>query len=375
LRDATLPVVDLLEDLLDAAAAGRPHAVLDPAWPAPLREAAHRQLREALAERRVTGGDLVLFTSGSTGAPRGVVRTADSWRASLAPLTDLTGLGGQDVVWLPGPLSSSLFLHGGFHARHVGAAVVTGRRPPAEATAVHLVPALLRDALDAADEGALPRLRTVVCAGDSLPAVLREHAAARGWRVLEYYGAAELSFVAWRDDDGRFRPFPGAEVRVADGVLWASSPYLARGYLDPADAGPLRRDGRWATVGDLADGDGAGVHVRGRAESAVTTGGHTVVAEEVEQVLAGADGVDEAGVVGLPHPDLGSVLAAVLVPSAGSDPATARAVAAVATRALPAPARPRRWFTADRLPRTGAGKLDRAALAEHVRSGVARPLP
>jgi len=85
--------------------------------------------------------------------------------------------------------------------------------------------------------------------------------------------------------------------------------------------------------------------------------------------------VHEAGVIGLPHPDLGAVLAAVLVPAAGSDPAAARAAAAVAARTLPAPARPRRWFSADRLPRTGAGKLDRAALAEHVRSGTARPLP
>ncbi|HZI96024.1 MAG TPA: hypothetical protein VFD41_00710, partial [Actinomycetales bacterium] len=109
---------------------------------------------------------------------------------------------------------------------------------------------------------------------------------------MEYYGAAELSFVAWRGDDGPLRPFPGARLRVVDGVLWVSSPYLAEGYLSTpppvikhSDPGPLMRDGDWATVGDLARSVDGGVEVLGRGDAAVVTGGHTVVAEEVEAAV------------------------------------------------------------------------------------------
>ena len=71
--------------------------------------------------------------------------------------------------------------------------------------------------------------------------------------MVEYYGAAELSFVAWRDRSGPLRAFPGVETDLRDGLLWARSPYLAKGYLSARADRPLRRDSHgWATVGDLA---------------------------------------------------------------------------------------------------------------------------
>lgn len=335
--------------------------MLDPSWPAALRQSAEALVDAAQAAGTIGPGDLVVLTSGSTGRPRAVVRTIDSWRASVQPLADLAGIGADDVVWVPGPLSSSLFLHGAWHAVQVGAQPVLQREPPAAATVLHAVPALLADALDAADAGALPALRTAVVAGDALPDALRERAAARGWRLVEYYGAAELSFVGWRDDHGPFRAFPGADVQVRAGTVWVRSPYLARGYLG-TDAGPLRRDGEWATVGDRAEPAPGGFRLLGRADSAVTTGGHTVVAEEVEAALRATGAVRDVAVLGVPHVRLGAVLAAVVVPAGdGWRPALA-----MAARALPAPARPRRWVAADALPRTPAGKLDRAALRDLV---------
>ena len=76
--------------------------------------------------------------SGSTGRPRGVVRSLASWQLSLDPLSELTGIGPGDVVWVPGPLTSSLYLYGAFHARTVGAVVVA--HPSRAVTAAHLVP-------------------------------------------------------------------------------------------------------------------------------------------------------------------------------------------------------------------------------------------
>jgi acyl-coenzyme A synthetase/AMP-(fatty) acid ligase len=342
-----------------------PLAVLDPRWPAGLRAEADRQLARAVRDGRLGTGDLVLFTSGSGGRPRGVVRTVESWTASLAPLADVTGASEQDVVWLPGPLTSSLTLYGGLAASVAGARVVLGD-PTADVTTAHLVPAALANALDRADAGGLPRLRSVVVAGAALPPALRVRAQRLGWRVVEYYGAAELSFVGWRDDGGAFRDFPGARVRLSDGLLWADSPYLARGYLDPADPGPLRRDGPWATVADAGRRVPGGWVVTGRADAAVTTGGHTVLVEEVEAYVGALPGVREVAVAGWPHPRLGEVVVAVVVPQAsGSTPAGDVTAAALsrACRQLSAAARPRRWLAASSLPRTSAGKVDRAALA------------
>nr|WP_284287056.1 hypothetical protein [Angustibacter aerolatus] len=66
-------------------------------------------------------------------------RSAASWAATLDPLTDVTGLGPDDVVWLPGPATSTLFLYGAVHAVHVGARTAWGAAAP-EVTAAHLVP-------------------------------------------------------------------------------------------------------------------------------------------------------------------------------------------------------------------------------------------
>jgi len=353
-----------------AVRAGRWCAVLDPSWPAPLRAAAEEAVARWADAGRAGPGDLVLFTSGSTGRPRAVVRTAASWDASTAGLSALTGIGAQDAVWLPGPLSSSLFLHGAWHAGAVGAEVLAQRGAPARATALHAVPALLERAVTAAEEGALPRLRCAVVAGDRLPEPLRRRARALGWRVVEYYGAAELSFVASRVDEEPLRAFPGADVAARDGVLWVRSPYLSRGYLDPGDDGPLRRDGAWATVGDLGAvrPDGS-VDLRGRASAAVTTGGSTVVVEEVEHVLAAVDGVADVAVVGADDPRRGAVVVAVVVPALSTGRADLRTRLDEAARALPLAARPRRWYRAAALPRTAAGKLDRPVVAAAVASG------
>lgn len=342
--------MDPVAELLDAGRR-RPLVVLDPTWPKAQRETAAAAVAAGVASGRVAADDLVLFTSGSTGRPRGVVRSLSSWQLSLDPLSEITGIGADDVVWVPGPLTSSLYLYGAFHARTVGARVVA--RPGVAVTAAHLVPSGLAQAVDRADS--LPALRTVVVAGDVLPDGLRRRAVARGWRIVEYYGAAELSFVGWRESAGPFHDFPGARVRVQDGRMWVRSPYCCNGYLAPDDPGPLILDGDWAGVGDLGRLEGDGWVVTGRGDSAVVTGGHTVVVEEVEAVIVAVPGVVEVAVVGLPHAVLGRCVAAVVVSDRPIRAAVVRAV-----RALPPAAQPRRWLSADRLPLTPAGKVSRS---------------
>jgi long-chain acyl-CoA synthetase len=356
-----------------AVRTGTSFAVLDPTWPQSFLDLATSQIEQADSSGVVIAGDMVVFSSGSTAQPRGIVRTVESWRVSVAAFTDITGITAEDRVWLTGPLWSSLFLYGAFHAGAVGAEAIFRDDDPSSATALHCVPSQLPGLLRRAQAGVLPLVRRVVVAGDHCASALREQCEAAGWQVVEYYGAAELSLVAWRDRSGPFRVFPGVEAQLRmqtgvgrqtggePGVLWARSPYLATSYLSGHGHGPLRRDpDGWATVQDLALAVPGGLEIVGRGSSVVTSGGHTVVVEEVERLLLGLPGVDEVAVLGEPHPELGQVLTAVVVGSA-ADGTLRRAVAG-----MPAPSRPRRWLHADALPYTSAGKLRRDALPDLV---------
>ncbi len=446
LLDVTgLEPVHALAVIFAGARAGRPVLVGDPTGSAPSANAlsatapsAETLSAETLLARALPAGTfLVAITSGSSGHPRLVARTAASWTASFAPLAALAGLSAADRVLLTGRLSSTLHLFAAVHTLAIGA-TLTDR--PADATAVHAVPAVLESLLT--DLPADAPLRTAVVAGSALTLRVEHRAAARGITLQEYYGAAELSFVAARIAPGPLQPFPGVQLRIdPNGVLWARSPYLAIGYVPAAsptspaltvppaspvrsaqpvtpilpaptvsyvqlampatpvapgapallvlDAGaalptgavdPLRRDAAgFATVGDLASwiepGDpSAGLLIRGRGDAAITTGGHTVLAEDVESVLIELPGVVAAAVVGAPHERLGQLLTAVIELDTG---VTGAAIRSAARAQLAGPSLPRRWLQTDGLPRTTGGKVARAAVLAGLADGTlpVRPLP
>ncbi|WP_026876373.1 AMP-binding protein [Jiangella gansuensis] len=369
--------IDLVTGVLAADLAGAVPVVCDPGW-----DPDHRRTVLGALPPTVPGAaehDLAWagFTSGSTGRPRAVVRSRASWTGSYAPLTRLTGVTGDDTVLVPGPLASSLYAFAALHTLALGATLVltpgwSPRFLRAElpgADVVHLVP----HALETAVRAGRGRLRTAVVGGAALQPALRERADAVGVGIVAYYGAAELSFVAVDPDGSGMRPFPGVEVDVRPpGEVWVRSPWVAHGYL--GSAGPLRRDDAgWATVGDLADAGTTRLRLRGRGDGAVLTGGATVVPEDVEAVLADVPGVAGVVVVGVPHDALGSVVAAVVEGTT----VRRRSLEAAARAGLAPAQRPRRWYAVDQLPRTAAGKPDRALIGAGVAAGTlaARSVP
>ncbi|MFC7492216.1 MULTISPECIES: class I adenylate-forming enzyme family protein [unclassified Knoellia] len=310
---------------------------------------------------------LELSTSGTTAAARTVHRSLASWEASFDHVSRLTGTVATDRVLVPAPPSGSMFAFARAHLAHVGAEAVNLPRwslrdaesALATCTLAHLTPAMLAGLL-ARDLG---RLRTVVCAGAALPEAVRRRAEAAGVHVVDYYGAAELSFVAMRVE-GRLDPFPEVEVGVRDGVVWARSPWLADGYA-PGQWGPLVRDADgWATVGDRGRlDDDLGLVVLGRGDDAVTTGGATVLCADVEAAVLALPGISAAVAVGSPHAELGELLEVVVLGARPLDLDELRSrTAELVTRTHV----PRRWHVWTELPLTAAGKVDRAEVRSRL---------
>lgn len=374
----------LAQRVLEERAAGRIPLVGDDRW--------SDEYWGAVIERVAAAGPQpgqawATLTSGSTGAPRVVLRTAQSWAASFPTVGELLGVGTADVLALSSPPASSLSLFSLAHAAAAGFDLALPRAHALtvddvrEATLFHGTPNGLRALLDldpGADGIAAPRLRAALIGGAFLDPTLRERAEARGIRVISYYGAAELSFVAFDDGTtnartGRsgLRAFAEVELAIRDGELWVRSPFRASGYL--TGDGPLRTDGEWSTVGDRAELSGGLLTLLGRADEAILSAGATIVPAEVERALRGIDGVADAVVFGLPNPGVGALVTAVVeaVPGSSLDRAGLRAAAS----AVLAPThRPRRWFVLESLPRTASGKPARAELIRRVNAGEVLPV-
>jgi long-chain acyl-CoA synthetase len=342
------------------------------------------------------------FTSGTTGRPKGFVRSHRSWLRSFAASAAVFAITDSDHVLAPGPLDHSLFLYAAVHGLSVGATVYLHRRFSPTAvlaaldrhpiTRVYLVPTMLAALVRAADRTAprrFPAVRSVICSGARWPVAVQDRVADLfpNAEPIDFYGASELSFVSVRRpsaddlDTSVGRPFPGVEIalRRDDGTavdvgeagrLWVRSDMMFSGYLEPDATGATRDAAGWVTVGDMARRDAGGrLYLIGRAGAMLVCGGVNVFPEEIEDVLMQLPEVAEAAVVGIPDDRWGDLLCAIVRWRDGSRLPRERLREHCRER-LAHGKRPQRWLQAADLPRTSSGKIARAALAHHVRTGT-----
>ncbi len=335
----------------------------------------------------------VLFTSGTSGRAKGACLSWDNFLASARGTEERLG----DAVrerWLA---CMPLFHVGGLSilVRSVlfggpvrllprfDPAAVSNALDAGDVAGVSLVPTMLSRLLaERGDRRAPPGLRVVLLGGAAASPPLLERALEAGYPVCPTYGLTEAtSQVATaappapgRKTPGRMRPLSGTEVRIIDGgrvqpagtpgEIVVRGPTVMQGYLNAADATrEALRDG-WLHTGDVGVlDDEDGLQVLDRRDDLVVSGGENVYPAEVESVLLGHPTVLDAGVAGLPDPDLGTRVAAWVVPVPGSDP-DPDAWRSHCRRYLAGYKVPREFRCVEVLPRNAAGKLLRRRLAD-----------
>ena len=204
----------------------------------------------------------------------------------------------------------------------------------------------------------------------------RAFEARTGHRILERYGMTETNMNTSNPYDGDRRagtvgmPLPGVELRIGAepgevGVIEVRGPNVFAGYwqMPEKTAEELRPDG-WFITGDLGQVDADGyVQIVGRAKDLIITGGYNVYPKEVEMLLDAVPGVLESAVIGLPHPDFGEAVFAVLVARPGVVLDLGEVLAAIAGD-LARFKQPKAAVVVDDLPRNTMGKVQKNVLRQ-----------
>ncbi|MGW1775814.1 AMP-binding protein [Streptomyces sp. NPDC002104] len=328
---------------------------------------------------------LVLYTSGTTGPPKGVVLTAEAVAADLDALAEAWQWSAEDTLVHGLPL---FHVHGlvlgVLGALRTGSRLVHTGRPTPEAYAeaggslYFGVPTVWsRIAGSPAAAAALGGARLLVSGSAALPApVFRDLERLTGLRPVERYGMTETLITVSGRAGGEVRPGtvgtplrgirtriaaePGAEI----GELQLTGPTLFSGYLGrpEATAGAYTEDG-WFRTGDIAAVDEAdGVHrIVGRASiDMIKSGGYRIGAGEIENALLDHPKVSEAAVVGLPDADLGQRIVAFVVAEGVTGPELTDFVAAH----LSVHKRPREVRFVAAIPRNAMGKPQKKLLVQ-----------
>jgi len=342
------------------------------------------------------GPALILYTSGSTGQPKGAVLSHAalefSTRSWAGPVMALTT---EDRVLAVLPFSHSYGLNGALFAPLLaGATVVLLERFSPEdvlgtiarhrVTVFPGVATMFRRLLDspALASADLSSLRVALSGAAPCPWELAEEWRRRtGVRILRGYGMTELfrpiSYLASAATDlpdAIGRPVPGVEVLVVDeagtplpagqvGELWIKSPAAMDGYLDaPAETRAVLEDG-WFKTGDLVSTSPDGfVSVVGRKRELILRGGYSVFPAEVETALLSHPAVAEAAAVGVAHAELGEEVVAVATLRPGASASQDELIAYCKER-LAAYKYPRRIVIVDQLPKSPTGKVLKSRLA------------
>ena len=347
-------------------------------------------------------GDLaaLLYTSGTTGKPKGAMLTHANLYSNAQVLHEAWGFHAGDVLLHMLPIFHT---HGLFVACHTsllnGSPMIFCPRFDAaeacrllpRATVFMGVPTFYVRLLAQAGFGARQCANVRLFVSGSAPLLeqtFEEFRERTGHTILERYGMTECGMSTSNPLDGERRagtvglPLPGVDLRVSGedgtpvapgevGEIEFKGPNVFTGYwrMPEKTAEEFTADGFFRS-GDLGRiGKDGYISIVGRGKDLVISGGFNVYPKEVELLIDKLDGVAESAVIGLPHPDFGEQVTAVVVREPGADVPTERSVIEVLKEELAGYKVPKQVFFADELPRNSMGKVQKSVLREWFTRG------
>lgn len=383
LADAAGRVAARIETL-DASGKGSLAALADAA--APVSRDAERGADDIAA---------ILYTSGTTGRSKGAMLSHDNLASNALTLVDLWRFTAKDVLLHALPIYHT---HGLFVATNVvlfaGASMIFLPKFDADevmrlmprATAMMGVPTFYTRLLKhpGLTREATRHMRLFVSGSAPLLAEThREWSAKTGHAILERYGMTETNMNTSNPHDGDRVPgtvgfpLPDVALRVVDpetgealpqgaiGMIEVKGPNVFKGYwrMPEKTASEFRPDGFFIT-GDLGKVDERGyVHIVGRGKDLIITGGFNVYPKEIETEIDAIPGVVESAVIGVPHPDFGEGVVAVVVAETGASVNEAAVLAELSGK-LAKFKQPKRVFLVPELPRNTMGKVQKNVLRD-----------
>ena len=336
-----------------------------------------------------------LYTSGTTGRSKGAMLSHENLLSNSQVLVDHWRFGADDVLLHALPIFHT---HGLFVATNVCLLAGCAMRFYAgfdrdliirdipTATSLMGVPTFYTRLLDDQrfDRDLTKNMRLFI--SGSAPLLAETHIQFEertGHRILERYGMTETNMNTSNPYDGERRAgtvghaLPGVEIKVCDpetgaelptgeiGVLEVRGPNVFQGYWQMLEKTreELRENGFFIT-GDLAYIDDRGyVTIVGRSKDLIISGGYNIYPKEIELILDDQAGILESAVVGVPHPDFGETVVAILVPAQGATPDTDTIKTSVEGQ-LARFKQPRSYQIMDSLPRNTMGKVQKNILRE-----------
>jgi len=362
---------------------------------------------QAILSRHRPGPDDVtqlLYTSGTTGEPKGAMHTSNTLMSNIVPYAAAMRLNADDVVLMASPMAHQTgFMYGLMMPILLRArAVLQDVWQPEKAlelmrsegvTFTMASTVFLTDlaATVAETGGAVPTLRTFLCAGAPIPGPLVERARKTiGAKIVSAWGMTEMGAVTLTgldDDDERSfatdgRPLPGVEAKVVDhddaplpagsiGRLLVRSCSAFGGYLHRAHLNATDAEG-WFDTGDLAHIDGQGyIRISGRSKDVIIRGGENIPVVEIEALLYRHPAIAAVAIVAYPDERLGERACAAVVLRPGEHIDLPAIVEFLKSHRVAVHYIPERLLVLDALPVTPSGKVQKFRLRDALRDSGA----
>ncbi|HEY3881791.1 MAG TPA: AMP-binding protein [Trebonia sp.] len=348
---------------------------------------------------------LLMFTSGTTADPKGVLHTHNTLDYECRSIIDVYGLRPDDVVWMPSPVTHITGLLYGLQLPAMLGTRVVLQDTWDPAAALRLIEAerctftvaatpFLHGLVHHPELASydVSSLRVFACGGaDVPPGLIRQAGQRLAVTATRVYGSTEFPTLSTSRPDAPEdkragtdgQSIGGAEYRIvgdsgADlpagetGELLVRGPEMFPGYLAAADNEGAFTVGGWFRTGDLASADDDGyVSIRGRKKDIIVRGGENISATEVENILFEHPAVREVAVVAMPDPVLTERACVFIVPVPGATPTLADLNEYLAGQQLARQKLPERMEIVTELPKTQSGKVQKFRLRELIRDKLA----